>query len=80
MTTKAVEEMAGNVELRMALQVAVDQERPPEFYRADIERLRLEFGHNILVLPHDYGRWRREPEPTCFGFAILKQAGLKEKS
>jgi hypothetical protein len=69
--TMEVEEMAGNVELRTALHVAVNQERPGALYRADIERLRSQFGHNITVLAHDYSAyWRGVPEPTCYGFAF----------
>lgn len=65
-----IEEMAGNVALRTELEKATTLTDGKQ-YRAEIERLRRVYGHNIRVLPHDYGRmWRGEPEPSCYGFAL----------
>src|SRR5262249_18437168 len=61
--------MAGNVELRTALQEAVTLAGVQQ-YKAMIEELRSMYGHNITVLQHDYNRWKRGPEPICFGFAF----------
>jgi hypothetical protein len=71
--TKSVEEneeMVGNIELRTELELATTLTDARQ-YRAEIERLRPVYGHNIRVLPHDYQRMRRgEPEPSCYGFAF----------
>lgn len=62
--------MAGNLELRRALDKAV-KINFPDLYRTEIERLRQSYGHSISVLPHDYGPYNRgEPEPSCYALAL----------
>jgi len=62
--------MSGNLELRSALSEASKIGLPGQ-YRVQIEQLRNDFGHKVVVLEHDYGPYNRgEPEPSCYALAL----------